>query len=87
MGFESHVFYLERREQLMFIQGFNWGVLIVNFIIVGSWPLLSLIALYRLRRRSLAGTAQALWALLIVAIPILGALAFFIVRPSEDRHD
>ncbi len=63
--------------------GINWGLLIIQFLIFGSWPLLSLIALFSLRRSHLTGTSQALWALLIVAIPVLGALAFFILRPNE----
>jgi Phospholipase_D-nuclease N-terminal len=34
--------------------------------------------------RSLTGANQALWALLIVVIPVLGALAFIIVKPGEN---
>ena len=64
--------------------GINWTFLIIQMLIFGSWPLFSLIALFGLRRSQLTGTVQALWALLIVAIPLLGALAFFVVKPSED---
>ena len=63
--------------------GINWGLLIIQFLIFGGWPLFSLIALFALRRSNLTGTNQVLWALLIIAIPVLGTLAFFIVRPSE----
>ena len=63
--------------------GINLGLLIIEFLIFGSWPLLSLLALFNLRRINLSGTNQAIWALMIVAIPVLGALAFFIVRPNE----
>jgi hypothetical protein len=63
--------------------GMNWGVLLVNVLIVGSWPIFSIIALLVLRRSHITGTSQALWALLVVAIPILGALAFFLVKPGE----
>jgi len=66
--------------------GINWSFLIVQILSVGSWPLFSIIALLALRRKHLTGTNQALWALLIVAIPILGALAFFIVRPGEKNQ-
>lgn len=59
---------------------------IINLLIIGSWPLFSIIALLALRRSHLTGTNQALWAFLIVAVPILGALAFFIVRPSEKNQ-
>lgn len=63
--------------------GINWGLLIIQFLIFGGWPLFSLIALFALRRSNLTGTNQVLWALLIVAVPVLGALAFFVVRPTE----
>ncbi len=66
--------------------GMNWGILIINLLIIGSWPLVSIIALLALRRSHLTGTSQALWALLIVAIPVLGALAYFIVKPSEKNR-
>lgn len=66
--------------------GINWGMLIINLLIYGSWPLFSIIALLGLRRRRLTGTNQALWALLVVAVPIMGALAFFIVRPVEKNQ-
>ena len=66
--------------------GMNWGILIINVLIVGSWPFFSIIALLALRRSHITGTNQALWALLVVAIPILGALAFFLVKPSENNQ-
>jgi len=66
--------------------GINWGFLIIQMLIFGAWPFLSLIALFNLRRSHLAGTALAIWALLIVAIPYLGALAFFIVKPSRNNQ-
>jgi len=71
------------RRNIMEALGINWGLLIIQFLISGSWPLFSLIALFALRRSPLTGTNQVLWALLVVAIPILGALAFFVVRPNE----
>lgn len=66
--------------------GINWGILIINLLIVGSWPLFSIIALFGLRRSHLTGTSQALWAILVVAVPVFGALAFFIVRPGENNR-
>lgn len=69
----------------MELLGINWGFLIIQFLIFGGWILFSLIALFALRRARLTGISQALWALLIIAIPILGALAFFIVSPRENN--
>ena len=64
--------------------GINWGYLIIQLLIFGLYPLLSLAALLALRHSHVTGLVQVLWALLIVAIPVLGALAFFIVKPTEN---
>ena len=66
--------------------GINWGFLLIQMLIFGSWPFFSLIALFALRRKHLTVTNQVLWAFLIVAIPVLGALAFFIVKPVESKQ-
>ena len=68
--------------------GLNLGFLLIqllNIIIIGIWPILSLVALFALRRKHLKGTNQALWVLMIVAIPVLGALALFIIKPNESN--
>ena len=70
----------------MMTLGINWGYLIVQLLVFGIYPLLSLLALFALRRSHLTGITQALWALLIVAIPVLDALAFFIVKPTEKTE-
>ena len=69
--------------------GINLALLItqlVSFLLIGGYPILSLIALFALRRNRLTGTNQAIWALLIIAIPFLGALAFFIVKPTQNAQ-
>ena len=69
--------------------GINLGLLItqlVSFLVIGGYPILSLVALFSLRRNRLTGTNQAIWALLIIAIPFLGALAFFIAKPTENAR-
>jgi hypothetical protein len=66
--------------------GINWGVLIIQVLIFSVIPALSLMALLALRRTHITGITQVLWALLIVAIPVLGALAFFIVKPAENAQ-
>jgi hypothetical protein len=57
-------------------------IIAVNLVIVLLWPGLALLALFSLRRQGLTGTVLALWVLIIVAVPFLGALAFLIVRPG-----
>jgi len=55
-------------------------------VLILIYPLLSLVALFALRRSHLTGINQFLWALLIVAVPLLGALAFLIVDPTENTQ-
>ncbi len=67
--------------------GFSGGLLLVQLFslaILIAWPLLSIVALLRLRRRALGQTPQVLWTVLVVVIPLLGAIAFFVVQPGES---
>lgn len=57
--------------------------MILEVLILVIYPLFSIVALYALRQSQLTGILQFLWALLIVVVPFLGAVAFFIVNPSE----
>ncbi len=68
----------------MMLEGYSWGVYLIQLLtfFVG-WPLLSIIGLLGLRRRRLAATAQAIWAVLIVIIPFMGTVAFWLVRPGD----
>lgn len=65
--------------------GLNTGYLLIQCVLPLLWLLLSLFALLRLRERALPETARALWAVFIVIVPLLGALAFLIVRPGNKR--
>ncbi len=65
--------------------GINTGYLLAQCALPALWLLLSLIALLRLRQLAMPDTATAIWAVFIVVVPFLGALAFLIVRPGE--HD
>lgn len=63
--------------------GINTSYLIVQCALPALWLLLSLFALLRLRQLTLPATATALWAIFIVVVPFLGALAFLIVQPGK----
>lgn len=52
----------------------------VGFFLLGF--LVGLVALFQLRVRSMADTAKAIWAALIVFVPLAGAVAFWIVAPG-----
>ncbi len=68
----------------MMLEGYSWGIYLIQLLtfFVG-WPVLSIIGLLGLRRRRLDATAQAIWAVLIVIIPIMGTVAFWLVRPGD----
>jgi len=48
-----------------------------------AWIALSIYTLLALKSIHLNETARALWAILIVFVPILGAVAYWLVRPDE----
>lgn len=60
---------------------FAWmpmGILYVAFYLVFVIP-----PLFLLRGRRLDDTAQAIWALAIMSVPIVGAVAFVILQPGQ----
>lgn len=70
----------------------NWTALlfqIINLMILGiiiAWPIASIIALASLRHRVLEENTRLLWAVLIVLVPLMGAIAYWIVQPGEEVH-
>ncbi len=70
----------------MMIQGFNWGILLIQLLTFAAWPVLGIIGVLGLRRRQLTATAQAIWAVLIVVIPIMGTVAFWLVNPGDKAR-
>ncbi len=68
----------------MTVQGYSWGIYLIQVLtFFMGWPVLSIIGLLGLRRRKLSATAQTIWAALIVIIPIMGTVAFWLVNPGE----
>ncbi len=55
----------------------------LNLLVLAAWVVLVIAAFVRLRRCRMDQVARALWVLIIVLIPIVGALAFFIVEPGK----
>jgi hypothetical protein len=66
--------------------GINFGLLLVQSIIPIVWFVFTGICLFDLGRKKLTGTPLALWVLIICAIPILGGLAYCIIRPSAESR-
>ncbi|MEA3377055.1 MAG: PLDc N-terminal domain-containing protein [Chloroflexota bacterium] len=55
---------------------------VLNLLILAGWLAAIFAALIGLRGRQLDDVARVLWVILIVVVPLLGALAFFIVQPG-----
>ena len=64
--------------------GINIGLLLVQAIPVVLFIGLPIIALIDLAKKKMAGTPLALWVLIICAIPVLGAIAYWIVKPTPE---
>jgi cytochrome bd-type quinol oxidase subunit 2 len=56
-----------------------------NLLILVGWLVLAIVALMRLRHCQLDEIARALWVIIVVLMPFVGALVFFIVRPGSPR--
>ena len=64
-----------------------WALQIVNLLILAGWLVLTIVALTRLRRCRLDETTRVLWVIVILLIPLLGVLAFFVTSPGKPRPD
>lgn len=58
---------------------------LLNIAPLLAWIGLATSALFRLRKEELADIAQVIWTVIILLIPIFGALAFFIVRSGRRK--
>ena len=66
--------------------GNDWTMVLqgLNILILVGWAVLVIVALIRLRRCQLDQIARVLWVLVLL-VPIMGALAFFIVGPGKSQ--
>lgn len=69
----------------MDVLGINWVYLVIQILVCGFYPALVAWALLSLRRTQGTNTSKVLWVMLIIAAPILGALAFFVMEKSHNR--
>jgi hypothetical protein len=67
--------------------GINVGLLLIQIVIallVLGLPVISLIAL---AKKQLTGIPLALWVLIICVVPLLGSLAYWIIRPIPESKN
>jgi hypothetical protein len=65
--------------------GISLGLLLSQAIIPILWIGFPLLCLIDLRKKNLSGTTLAVWVLIICAIPFLGPLAYFIIKPAAEN--
>jgi hypothetical protein len=63
--------------QVLFALIIVWGIPLVIYLMC------AIPALRELKGCALDETSRAVWTLVIVAVPIMGALAFWIMQPGE----
>lgn len=64
--------------------GINFGLFFLQLVAIILIFGLPIISLFGLRKQKLSGTALGIWVLIICAIPIIGPLAYWIVKPSVE---
>jgi hypothetical protein len=65
--------------------GINGWLLLIQLIPIIVFIGLPVIALVDLAKKKLSGTPLALWVLIICAVPLLGALAYWIIKPTAEK--
>lgn len=64
----------------------NFGYVLVqifNLIVRLGWIGLTIFCLLKQKQQNLTPTVKAIWVLIIVAIPLIGSIAYLIVKPLE----
>jgi ABC-type amino acid transport system permease subunit len=72
----------------MFHYGFGFAHVLMQvfiFLLLIGWVVASIVALFALRNVKLSSIAKALWVLIILGIPVLGVIAYFIIKPKEEE--
>ena len=65
--------------------GINFGFLFMQLLFLIVLIGFPVITLMNLATKKLSGTPLALWVLIICAVPLLGALAYWIIKPTAEE--
>jgi uncharacterized membrane protein YozB (DUF420 family) len=64
--------------------GFGYlTVLILYVVIPVVWITLGVYSLIKLHKQNLNSTAKAIWVLIILVVPIIGAIVYLTFKPHE----
>ena len=66
--------------------GINAGLLFIQLLISVVLIALPILSLIDLARKNLSGMPLAVWVLIICAVPVLGSLAYWIVKPTAESR-
>ena len=66
--------------------GINTGLLFIQVLISMMLIALPILSLLDLARKNLSGMPLAIWVLVICAVPLLGSLAYWIVKPTAESR-
>jgi hypothetical protein len=66
--------------------GIGTGEFVVLFFIMVFSVGLPVISLIDLARKKLTGTPLAIWVLIICAVPVLGSVAYWVIRPTAESR-
>lgn len=67
--------------------GINGSLLLLELIPVILFIGLPIISLIDLAKKKMSGTPLAVWALIICVVPLLGAAAYWIVKPTTEKKN
>ena len=63
--------------------GINTGLLLVQMVSI-LLLIVPIITLIDLAKKKMSGAPLALWVLVICAVPLLGVLAYWIIKPTAE---
>jgi hypothetical protein len=66
--------------------GINIELLLMQLVVLAVVAGLPVISIVDLARKKLSGTPLALWVLVICAVPVLGSLAYWIIKPTAESR-
>jgi hypothetical protein len=66
--------------------GINAGLLFIQLLISMVLIALPIFSLIDLSRKNLSGMPLAVWVLVICVVPLLGSLAYWIVKPTAESR-
>ena len=67
--------------------GINGWLLLIQLIPIILLIGLPIIALVDLAKKKMSGTPLAVWVLVICAVPLLGVLAYWIIKPTAENKN